>query len=103
MANKEETNLVLVPYGSYSEPCSAGWLLCSHARPPPGVGAVERGTQFQEHGLAEGQKRPGEGAQKHKMFIYLGHREVTESQQGKRSKLPRKIYVESEWYTFRGK
>lgn len=28
---------------------------------------------------------------------------VIESQQAKRRKLPRKIYVESEWYTFQGK
>ena len=69
--NKEEASLFLVPYGSYKEPRGAGWLLCSHAKPPP---EGWEGAQFSEHSFAAGQKRPGEGAQEHEIFMYLGHR-----------------------------
>lgn len=40
-------------------------------RPPP---EGWKGAHFLEHSLAAGQKRPGEGAQEHKIFMYLGHR-----------------------------
>ena len=55
----------------YKEPRGAGWLLCSHAKPPP---EGWEGAQFSEHSFAAGQKRPGEGAQEHEIFMYLGHR-----------------------------
>lgn len=96
---QEEANLFLVPYGSYNEPCSAGCLLCSQAR-PPASGVVAGGGNNSRNRVLLKDRKDQKREHKNIRYLYIWVTgQVTERQQGNRSKLPQKMYVEPEWCT----
>lgn len=69
-----------------------------------GVGMGQRGGHSSRNMILLKDRKDQEREHKNTRCLYIWVTgKVIESQQAKRRKLPRKIYVESEWYTFQGK
>lgn len=75
----------------------AGWLLCSHARPPP---EEWKGHNSRSMVLLKGRQDQEREHKDTRCFYIWVTGQVIERGKVKRSKLPQNIYVDSEWCPF---
>lgn len=103
MANKEKRICLWSPMDcapSPAEPCGAGCLLCSHARPPPGGGAGRSPNDSRNRVFLKDRK---DQKREHKNVRYLCiwvTGQVLEREHGEGRTLPQTMYAESECCTF---